>query len=289
MRERLRRCLPDQDGFAVAQDDERQLMAGAEFIPGFFGAGAEDRAVANDHAARGEARIEIIERGQRRVVERHVEMHERPGALGQCGKDLRYPSRAERNLRKFTEEPAYQFRRNIGLGDREKRFPPRRTVGGAHRNQVMFARGASTDEAVDQVKVAAREAGIAAAPCVSEQERGCAAEDAAFRACARQVQRREKILQQVAAALKSVKDIERRDGGAGVREAALIQVEKTFLADGNVVKKDAQVFVDRRRTVQTVERLFRLEWVFGRVDCALRLKSAVGQRASGMRAAPAGA
>ena len=89
--------------------------------------------------------------------------------------------------------------------------------------------------------------------------------------------------------MKAVEDVERGDGRAGAREAALVKKGKIVSANVDVLKQDAQVLLDRRRAVQPVKRLLRLERVFGRADDSLRLKSAAGRRTSGTRAALADA
>ena len=179
-------------------------------------------------------------------------MHERPVAFRQRRKHLWYPAGADGDLRELAEKTAHQFRRDVGFGDREKRFTAGRAIFNAYRDEVVLAGSAGADEAVDQVEAVAFERRVATAPRMREQERRRPAVGAAFRACARECECREKILQKVAPALKAVKDIERRERRAAVRQAALVEIDEIFTADIDVAKQGAQVRIYWGRAMQAV-------------------------------------
>ena len=134
----------------------------------------------------------------------------------------------------------------------------------------MFAGRAGADETVDQEKAVAFECRVAALPCVREQQRGSAPIRAALGACAGQRERRKKILQQVAPALKAVKDVERGEWRAGCGETVLIEIDEVLGADVDVAKQHAQVSVDGRRAMQAVQRFLGFERILDGSGGSLR-------------------
>src|SRR6186713_1143659 len=119
----------------------------------------------------------------------------------------------------------------MGLRDRKKRLAPRFSIPAAHRNEIVLPGLTRADEAVDQIESVAGERRVAGLPGMRKQQCRCSPIRAAFRARAGQGERREKILQEIAPALVAMKDVEWRNGGARMQEAAPVKVDEIFAAD----------------------------------------------------------
>ncbi len=117
-----------------------------------FGAGTEDRPIAQNDAAGAQARLEIFERRKSGLVQCHVEMHEGPGRLRQRREHCRYPARVHGRCGKLRGE----YGAHVGFGSvrlaRLKEFRHLQiTVGTAHRDEILGDIAAGAGEAVDQM------------------------------------------------------------------------------------------------------------------------------------------